>query len=190
MRIIGGTLRGRKLATLRGTAIRPTADRVREALFNILGAHAVTASHVLDLFAGTGAMGMEALSRGARQAVFVDHSAAAVALLRRNLTMCRLEACSRVIQWNIAKNLNPLQAYPRTFDLVFMDPPYGQGLIAPCLGRLAACGALASGALIVVEHAPDESLRALPPALACTDHRRYGRTAITLLALSDADGPN
>ncbi|MCJ8500948.1 16S rRNA (guanine(966)-N(2))-methyltransferase RsmD [Desulfatitalea alkaliphila] len=185
MRIIGGTLRGRKLATVRGSAIRPTADRVREALFNILGVRAVTASHVLDLFAGTGAMGMEALSRGARQAVFVDRSAAAIALLRRNLAICRLEACSRVIQWNIAQNLNPLRAYPRTFDLVFMDPPYGQGLIAPCLERLAACGALATGAVIVVEHSPDEALGAPPPGLTRIDFRRYGRTAVTLFLVHE-----
>ncbi|MBR9980732.1 MAG: 16S rRNA (guanine(966)-N(2))-methyltransferase RsmD [Desulfatitalea sp.] len=183
MRVIGGSLRGRKLATVRGMAIRPTADRVREALFNILGQRSA-AAHVLDLFAGTGAMGIEALSRGARQALFIDQSAVAISLLQRNLALCHLEARSRVVQWNIVKNLNPLHAYAGIFDLVFIDPPYAKGIIAPCLAHLAASGTLAPDALIVVEHAPAEPITALPGPLTCIDSRRYGQTAIAILSRS------
>lgn len=182
MRVISGSLKGRKLASVRGAAIRPTADRVREALFNILGSRPHEAN-VLDLFAGTGALGIEALSRGARQALFLDHAAAAVKLLRKNIEMCRLETRCHVVQWNIAKNLHVLASYPQVFDLVFMDPPYDRGMIMPALLHLVESGSLAPEALIVAEHAPCERIEPLPGHLAFGDRRRYGQTQLTFFFL-------
>ena len=181
MRIIGGSLRGRKLGSLRGRSIRPTSDRVREALFNILGSKPVDAT-ILDLFAGTGALGIEALSRGANRAVFIEKAGKTLNVLRKNIALCGLQACSRIIQWDIVKSLSCLQAYRRTFDLVFLDPPYQCGMIQPTLLNLMRCDALADGACIVVEHASQEDVAPVVPGLVWEDQRRYGRTKLTFLA--------
>ena len=161
---------------------RPTSDRVREALFNILARKPVGAA-VLDLFAGTGALGIESLSRGARMAVFVDKSRSVLAVLRKNIALCGLDASSKAIQWDIAANLNCLQPYPHCFNLVFMDPPYMRHLIDPALSHLLDSQALAKDALIVVEHSPDEFFGRETRSLTCIDLRRYGRTALSILAL-------
>jgi len=129
MRIVGGRLRGRALAAPKSQAIRPTADRLRESLFNIL-THAygdpITGARVLDLFAGTGALGLEAVSRGAAFALFVDDGAEARALLRQNVETLSLAAIARIFRRDATK-LGP--AHPvEPFSLVFLDPPYGKGL--------------------------------------------------------------
>ncbi len=181
MRIISGKLRGRKLQTFKGKDLRPTSDRVRESLFNILGPKPVNAS-VLDLFSGTGALGIEALSRGAEKAVFLDDSASALAILRKNIDHCALKHCTRVIQWNAGRNLNCLKAFPHTFDLVFMDPPYRQGLVPLVLQHLLLSQCLAPGALIVAEH-EDPPLPAIDfSRLTCIDSRRYGRTGLSFFS--------
>ena len=189
MRVIGGSLRGRKLTPMRGMAIRPTADRIREAVFNILGAKPIDAV-VLDLFAGSGALGIEALSRGASQAVFVDQAVTALNIVRKNLQLCRLENRTRVIQWDIAKNLNCLQSYRHTIDLIFIDPPYQRQLIAPALTHLAALQLATEDAIAVVEHDPEETFDPLPSPWALTDQRRYGRTLISFLRRQSTDGSN
>lgn len=186
MRVIAGSLRGRKLTPIRGMAIRPTADRIRESLFNILGSTPQGAM-VLDLFAGSGALGIEALSRGANQAIFVDQAPPALAVIRKNLQLCRLEEKSRVIQWDAVKNLRCLQAHGRAFDLIFIDPPYNRGMIAPVLGHLATLHLPAPGAVAVVEHDPAEPLNALAPEWTLSDQRRYGRTRISFLSYLKAD---
>ena len=178
MRIIGGRLRGRKLQTFKGADVRPTADRVRESLFNILGRKYVNAA-VLDLFAGTGALGIEALSRGAQTAVFVDNSARSLAVLRKNLDRCALEHCSRTIQWDISRNLTCLKGYPQPFDMVFLDPPYYGDLVSRALRHLEASGCLASGAVLAAEHEVGMALEMESTRFACTDNRRYGRTALS-----------
>src|SRR6188474_1055187 len=134
MRIVGGRLRGRALAAPKSQAIRPTADRLRESLFNVL-AHAygdpVTGARVLDLFAGTGALGLEALSRGAAFALLVDDAAEARALLRENVAALGLGGVSRIFRRD-ATRLGP--AHPlEPFALVFLDPPYGKGLAEKAL---------------------------------------------------------
>ncbi len=177
MRIIGGRLRGRKLQTFKGSDVRPTADRVREALFNILGSKFINAN-VLDLFAGTGALGIEALSRGAQTAVFVDNSAPSLEVLRKNLDRCALRHCTQTIRWDIARNLACLKGYPMAFDLVFMDPPYNRGLVPTTLQHLVDSECLASEALLTAEHEAGMKLE-LPPHFTCTDLRRYGRTALS-----------
>lgn len=180
MRVVGGRLRGRKLLPIRGSAIRPTADRVREAVFNII-APEIRGAQVLDLFAGTGAMGIEALSRGASSAIFIDTRKASLAVVRRNIDLLGLGNQSRVILWDAARNLNCLRTGTPEIDLVFMDPPYHRDLATPALAHLARCGALMPGALIVVEHADSDPLPEQTMPYVLTDLRRYGKTFVSLL---------
>ena len=180
MRIIGGDLKGKKLATPKGTDIRPSADRLREAVFNIL-ANSLQGATVLDLFAGTGAFGIEALSRGAIYSVFIDNKKKALALLNRNIFACKLNGQSRIIQWDITKNINCIQDHQPPFDVVFMDPPYERGNLAKALLQLHLSRSLNQGARVIVEHSINE---ALPKDLRCfvfDDRRRYGKTLVTFL---------
>jgi 16S rRNA (guanine966-N2)-methyltransferase len=182
MRIIGGHRRGLKLAEVgAGDAaahLRPTSDRVREAIFNLLvNAHGnpVTGARVLDLFAGTGALGLEALSRGAAEAVFVDDGAKALTLLKANIAKMRAEGETRILRQD-ATRLPPNPGPP--FTLVFLDPPYGKGLGELALIAALRGGWLASGATIVWE----EGAAPTPPeSFAPLDQRRYGDTVVTLL---------
>lgn len=182
MRIISGEFKGKKLASFKGNATRPTSDRVREALFNILGADIKNAA-VLDLFAGTGAMGLEALSRGASNAVFIDASASAVNLIQKNAAACRTENRARILRWDIAKNLSCLQAGFSPFDLVFMDPPYNQNFIAPALKNLITADVLKSSTRIIIEHAAAEAILQDITALHLTDQRIYGKTLVSFLSV-------
>ena len=184
MRIVGGTLRGRALAAPKSQAIRPTADRLRESLFNIL-LHAygdpMSQARVLDLFAGTGALGIEALSRGAAFTLFVDESAEARALLRENVATLGLGGTSRIFRRDATK-LGPVHPLA-PFSLVFLDPPYGQGLAARALASAHAGGWFASGALIVVEEAAKAAFAA-PQGFIETERRRYDETEFAFLRLS------
>jgi 16S rRNA (guanine966-N2)-methyltransferase len=181
MRIVGGQWRGRRLAAVgRGDAaarLRPTSDRVREAAFNLL-AHAhgdpVPGARVLDVFAGSGALGLEALSRGAREATFVEQGRAGLALLRENLRLLGAEA--RVVARDARR---PGPGAPH--DLAFLDPPYGRGLGEAAMAALSRQGWLAPGALLVWEEGAE-----LPPpeAFEALDRRRYGETVVTVLRLS------
>jgi len=184
LRIISGSLKGRQLTPVKGRRTRPTSDRTREALFNILGLGTVHDAVTLDLFAGTGALGIEALSRGARRAVFVDRDRQALKTLRRNIERCGLTSRSRIHHWDIQKNLNCLQPILQPFDLVFLDPPYQQDLIPKALSHLIRLAVLASSAILVAEHATEEVIQ--PPAgLTVTDQRTYGRTCLTFLTPSE-----
>jgi 16S rRNA (guanine966-N2)-methyltransferase len=173
-------LRGRKLVSPTGRAIRPTSDRLRESIFNLLGRRVVDAI-VLDLFAGTGALGVEALSRGARHAVFVDNSPAALALIARNLKHCRLEARAQCIKWDITLNLNCIDGLGWTFDLVFIDPPYETGRICPTLRHLKQSQALHPAALLVVEHSPRESILPDAAGYVVIDRRKVGKALVSFL---------
>ncbi len=152
MRIVAGTLRGRALKSPASAAIRPTADRLRESIFNVL-AHAygdpVADARVLDLFAGTGALGIEALSRGARFALFVEDAPEARALIRENVEALGLTGVTRIFRRDAAKlgDARPIEP----FGLVFCDPPYGRGLAEQALISARTGGWLAPGALVVVE---------------------------------------
>lgn len=183
MRIIGGRARGLKLAEVGAgdpaAHLRPTSDRVREAVFNLLlnGGHgdAVTGARVLDLFAGTGALGLEALSRGAARVAFVDDGTAARALLRRNIELMRTMGETDVWRRDatrMGENRGP------GFGLVFLDPPYGKGLGERALASCREGGWLSPGAMIVWEEgaAPE-----VPAGFALLDQRRYGDTVVTLL---------
>ena len=184
MRVVGGRLRGRALAAPRSQAIRPTADRLRESLFNIL-VHAyddpITGARVLDLFAGTGALGIEALSRGAAFALFVDDGAEARALLRENVTALGLGGATRIFRRDATK-LGP--AHPvEPFSLVFLDPPYGKGLAERALASARAGGWLAPDALVVVEEDADAGFKS-PDGFVEFERRRYDATEFVILRAS------
>ncbi len=184
MRVVGGRLGGRTLATPKSQAIRPTADRLREALFNIL-AHAygnpVNGARVLDLFAGTGALGIEALSRGAAFVLFIDDGAEARALLRENVTALGLGGTSRIFRRDATK-LGPLHPL-EPFTLVFLDPPYGQGLAGKALASGHEGGWFKPNALIVVEEASKTNF-ATPEEFTEIERRRYDDTEFIFLRLS------
>ena len=188
MRIIAGRHRGRPLAALGGgdaaAQLRPTSDRERESLFNLL-AHGPYGAppppegrRVLDLFAGTGALGLEALSRGAVQARFVENGAKALGLLRENIARLGAGEAARVLATD-ATRLGPCPEAP--FDLVFLDPPYRRGLGERALAAAGRGGWLAPGALLVWEEA---AAVLPPPGLTLLDARRYGDTMITLMRVS------
>jgi 16S rRNA (guanine966-N2)-methyltransferase len=181
LRIIAGELKGRKLRTAAGLETRPTAERTREAIFNILGP-AVRGAHVLDLFAGTGAFGIEALSRGAAAALFIEMGREALAVLALNIQACGLAGRAAAIQWDAARNLDCLRSREPEFRLVFLDPPYRQGLVAPALSHLRAARCLAQGARLVVEHGVDDPLPELGAAYLLQEQRRYGKTLVSFLA--------
>ncbi|MBD3679915.1 MAG: 16S rRNA (guanine(966)-N(2))-methyltransferase RsmD [Rhodobacteraceae bacterium] len=183
MRIIGGAFRGMTLASVgKGDAsahLRPTSDRVRESLFNILlggrFGDPVSGARVLDLFAGTGALGLEALSRGATHVTFVDDGAKARALIRQNIDLTRSHGATKLFRRD-ATRLGEHQG--ERFSLVFLDPPYGKGLGEKALASAIEGGWLAPGALIVWE----ESAEVTPPdGVTLLDARRYGDTHISIL---------
>lgn len=183
MRIISGRSRGRKLNTpkeVRGKApvIRPTADRAREALFNIIGPRVVGAK-VLDLFGGTGALGLEALSRGAEEVVFVDDSSKSCSLIAENCKLCQEEDKIRILRRNLRKRPTFLGKLieDRPFDLIFMDPPYGQGFVRNLLyffGKETSI--LAEHGMLVVEEVHDAELPEDNQGLVLQDCRIYGKT--------------
>jgi len=180
MRVVGGRLRGRALAGPKSSGIRPTADRLRESLFNIL-VHAyddpITGTRVLDLFAGTGALGIEALSRGASFTLFVDDGAQARALLRENVTALGLGGVTRIFRRDATKlgAAHPVEP----FSLAFVDPPYGQGLAEAALVSARDGGWLAPAALIVVEEAAKAAF-APPPGFLELERRAYDDTEFVL----------
>jgi 16S rRNA (guanine966-N2)-methyltransferase len=184
MRVVGGKLRSRPIAGPRSDSVRPTSDRLREALFNIL-THSygdpVAGARVLDLFAGTGALGIEAISRGADYALFVDEGVEARALLRDNVESLGLGGVTRIFRRD-ASRLGP--AHPLDpFSLVFLDPPYGKGLAEKSLISARDGGWLVPQALLVVEEAADAGFTA-PDGFAELERRRYDDTEFTFIRLS------
>ncbi|MCH8037135.1 MAG: RsmD family RNA methyltransferase [Proteobacteria bacterium] len=204
MRIVAGRHRGRRLEAPAGMALRPTADRTREALFNILtqgklpwrapvggqgaegqGAESqgaerrgnpLAGARALDAFAGTGALGLEALSRGAAFVTFMENQAAALAACRNNIALLEETARAQALRCDV---LRPPPA-PAPCDLVLMDPPYNQGLAAPALAALEAAGWLAPGALGVIELMAAEPF-ALPEGFEALDERKYGKARLVFL---------
>ena len=176
MRVIAGALKGRRLAPVKGL-MRPTGAKVREAIFNILG-DAVADARVLDLFAGTGALGIEALSRGAKEAVFVEDHPESLRVLGRNLAHLDLEAQTRVLPVAAPGALKKLTARGEKFDLAFLDPPYGGGKAAAALQALAAAGLMAPGAWVVAEHGRRDHLPEAAGGFQRRELRRYGDTQV------------
>jgi 16S rRNA (guanine966-N2)-methyltransferase len=180
MRIISGEFRGRRLHPPKGDRIRPTIDRVREAVFNIV-AEKVPGAKVLDLFAGTGAMGLEALSRGAQFCFFVDNGTEAVRLIRENVQLCAADSRSRIIQTPVSTAIGRLRSEQALFDLIFMDPPYGKGYIEKTLQII---GPLAGNdALVVAEQHVKDSLPMVPATWQKERERKYGDTLILVYSM-------
>ncbi|WP_158965283.1 16S rRNA (guanine(966)-N(2))-methyltransferase RsmD [Chachezhania sediminis] len=182
MRIVAGRFRGRALTPVGkgdpAAHLRPTPDRVRESLFSMLASRdAIDGARVLDLFAGTGALGLEALSRGAASAVFIDSGRAAGRLIAANVALLGVREETRVIGRE-AQKLGPATGEDLPADLVFLDPPYGKGLGGPVLERLAEQGWIAPDALIVWE---ENAPMAAPAGFLPDESRRYGDTHVTLL---------
>jgi 16S rRNA (guanine966-N2)-methyltransferase len=180
MRIVGGRFSGRRIVAPKGADTRPTADRTREALFNILahrGDFSFEGARVIDLFAGSGALGLEALSRGAAWCLFVETDAAARGAIRDNIEALGLFGCARIHRRS-ATALGPKPAgVGAPFTLAFLDPPYGKGLAPPALEALKAGGWLAPGALVTVEQGKDESPVAVQ-GFEEINRRRYGEAQI------------
>jgi 16S rRNA (guanine966-N2)-methyltransferase len=180
LRIIGGDLKGKRLKSIHGKLIRPTGDRIREAIFNILSTR-VAKAVVLDLFAGTGALAIEALSRGANRALFVDIGKESLSVLKQNIALCGLAEKADIIRWNIKQNLNGIKSMGQKFDLVFLDPPYNKNLITPSLVNLEKSDTLKNSACIVAEHSVYESLPTDLYAFHLADQRKYGKTLVSFL---------
>jgi 16S rRNA (guanine966-N2)-methyltransferase len=181
MRIVGGRLRGKALLTPKDDTVRPTSDQVREAVFNILE-HGIEdfeigGVNVLDMFSGTGALGMEALSRGAAQGVFVDNASASRALIQENILALGLGGTATIFRRSA---LDLGAAYRKlSFGLVFADPPYGKGLGEQAIAAAIASGWLADGAVIVLEEAADAEV-VWPDGCTALDQRKYGKTQIVI----------
>jgi 16S rRNA (guanine966-N2)-methyltransferase len=181
MRIVGGRLRGRVLNAPASRAIRPTSERLRESIFDILVhryADLLEGARVVDLFAGSGALGFEALSRGAGFALFIDDGAEARALLRGNVEALALGGVTRIWRADATRLGRAPAGAP--FTLAFLDPPYGKGFATPALAALAAGGWLAEGAILVVEEAAKAEIAA-PAGFTIEDERVYGDTKILFL---------
>ena len=198
MRIIAGEAKGRRLNTPKSDAIRPVLDQVEESIFNIL--FDVTGQNVLDLFAGTGAMGIEALSRGANSACFVDCSKEALKLIGTNLQKCGfapppprgpkahfvgregggVEKKSRVMGLKASEAISFLEKQGKTFDLIFVDPPYEKFYVNKTLNRLGRGTLLHAETIVVVEHHPKEPIGEIKE-LCLTDERKYGQTLVGFL---------
>jgi 16S rRNA (guanine966-N2)-methyltransferase len=182
MRVIAGRLRGRRIEAPKGALVRPTYDRVRESVFDILGPR-VEGARVLDLFAGSGALGIECLSRGAESVTFVEKDRWALGVLRANVETLGVSAAATVLHGNAVRLLEGRVVPGGPFDLVFVDPPYASGLAALALALLSTRADLAPGALVVVEHARGEAPEAGGGALARTRTERYGTTEVSFFRI-------
>lgn len=180
MRIISGTAKRRRLVSPKSPFIRPVSDKVKGAIFNILGS--VEKLSVLDLFAGTGSVGLEAGSRGASKVVLVDSGPEAQKIIRQNITACHLEGIASIIRGNIPHILKKMAKSGVRFDLVFVDPPYDRGLVTPTLSALLEFKLIDAQSVIIIEHSPRE----MPgyKGLSLFDRRKYGQTYISMMRLN------
>ncbi len=176
MRVIAGKARGTRLSSVKGLSTRPTGDRVKEALFNILG-QKVAGSSFLDLFAGSGAIGLEALSRGAEQVIWVDADRACCAQIRKNLARTKL-AGGTVYASDVFAALGRLEKQGQKFDIIFLDPPYNRGLAEKTITRLAHTALLKAGGIIIAEASKKEEGPPSVSKLCLEQVRTYGETAL------------
>jgi 16S rRNA (guanine966-N2)-methyltransferase len=182
MRVISGAVRGRRLKAPPGRLARPTADRVKEAVFNLLGG-AWEGARVLDLFAGSGALGIEALSRGAAHCTFVDGDRLCAAVIRENLQLCGLVEKAAVVRGSA---LRFLQRRPKgVFDVIFADPPYQKGLASDCFKVLDRRRCLGNHGRFVVEHSRREAIPSEGDVLRLLDRRGYGDTRISVFGCKE-----
>ena len=180
MRIITGKARGANLFTPKNYDVRPTADRVKESVFNIISSRIADAK-VLDAFAGSGNLGLECWSRGAKEIVFLDKSRESLALVRRNVEKCRAAAFCRLLLGDAASLIATLAKQGEKFDLIFLDPPYAKGLITIALEQIVKTKVLKSGGLIVAERSSTEDEPLLPDGFTLLREEKYGATIIDFI---------
>ena len=176
MRVIAGKARGVQLKTPEGMQTRPTADRVKEAMFSILQFD-LPGTRVLDLFGGTGQLGIEAMSRGAKSAVFVDAGEKACALIKENLKRCKMENDAKVVR---SDYMQYLERCRETFDIVLLDPPYAEVFLENALKKLSEIDILESGAIIVAERPAEKELSLEIPGFTRSKDYKYGKTLLAL----------
>lgn len=182
MRVIAGSQKGRRLMAPPGTDLRPTKDRVKEALFSILGAR-TTDARVLDLYAGTGAIGIEALSRGARAATFVEPDPASLRALRANLDRCRMTACARIHAGTVAAFLRRARSADSVYDIIFADPPYHDGSGPALLPSLEQAGIMTPDSIVVLEHFSKVTVPPEVGRLVRLRQYRYGDTTLSVFGV-------
>jgi 16S rRNA (guanine966-N2)-methyltransferase len=187
VRVIAGAAKGRRLATIRTLALRPTPDRVREALFNILGVH-IDGAAILDLFAGSGAVGLEALSRGARQATFVEVHEPACRLIEKNLRLCSLYEQATVWRDDALNVLTTLKRRGQTFDLIFLDPPYRASLVEDALQLLGDGRLLSANGQVIAEHFFKRELPERYGKLRRVRVARFGDVALSFYRVEKQEG--
>jgi 16S rRNA (guanine(966)-N(2))-methyltransferase RsmD len=175
MRVIGGNAKGRRLKVPKGQAVRPTSDRVKEALFNILP-HDLSGIRLLDLFAGTGNVSIEAISRGAAQAILIDSSEKSGKVIRENLRIVGFTDRASVRIAPVSRALRSLARRGETFDMIFLDPPYQRNWVEACLESIAGGNLLRASGTLVLEHSAREQPEAEYGALVLKDQRKYGDT--------------
>lgn len=186
MRIIAGTRKSLRLATPKGKGIRPALDKVKEAIFNILWS--VDGLRVLDCFAGTGNLGLEALSRGAAHATFIDSGREAIQLIQKNIAICKFEDQTTLLPYAAHVAIAKLAKQGAQFDLIFVDPPYSKDLVNPSIQQIVDANLLAPDGQIICEHFPKEILT--PPAgYILADERNYGQTVISFISTLAAPAP-
>ncbi len=181
MRIIGGLAKGRRLTAPKGLSIRPTSDKVREALFDILREE-IAGAYFLDLFAGTGGVAIEALSRGAASAVLVEQNRRAVRLIKKNLASLSFDIPAKIISSPVSNALPKLAASGDNFDIIFIDPPYEANLIDETLSGLIKHDILKPQALVIVEHRYDDKLPSQVGRLKLYRENKYGETGLAFYA--------
>lgn len=179
MRIITGSAKGFKLKAPKGLEVRPTGDRVKESLFNIL-ADKTDGAAVLDLFAGTGNLGLEALSRGANSAIFVDNAVASLNIVKENAQHTRLQEKCQFWKMDVLKSIARCYESAQKFDLIFCDPPYNKGYLSAVMQRLEERNILCSAGILVFEHSRHETLNFMLQKFKITRSELYGETVITL----------
>ena len=180
MRIITGTSKGRRLVTPKGASIRPTSDRIKESIFNILGGK-IEGKLVLDLYAGTGNLGIEAISRGAREVIFIEKSREALKIIERNLLACQMKDRSEILLKDVIQAIGHLKGKGECFDLVFVDPPYEKGLIRRTLEKLVAARIYHEDSILVIQHDRREPLPDTSGSWNLIRQRRIGDTLISFL---------
>jgi len=187
MRVVGGSAKGRRLVSFTHAEVRPTSDMVREAVFNVLGQDLSWARRVLDLFAGTGAMGIEALSRGAGEAVFIDDDAKALGIVRKNLELCGFTGRASVLKKDVVSAVKRLSVKGEAFDLIFIDAPYADiSLTNGTLGAVSESSILKEDGLVVCEAAKRNASMIDAAGFDVIKEKTYGDTAVWFLKKKDA----
>jgi 16S rRNA (guanine966-N2)-methyltransferase len=185
VRIIGGEAKGRPFSAPKGSGLRPTSDRIKEALFATL--YSVKDVSFLDLYAGTGSVGMEALSRGARKCVFIEKDVRLTRALKKNIALFAFGGECEVLTMEVRKGIRLLVERQERFDIVFADPPYGKGLVGDTFELLSDGEIIAPGGIIIFQHGEAESLRMHGGEFAMIDQKRYGDTVLSFLKRTGED---